>query len=380
MLTRVVGLLSLALLLIQVALLSPAAAQATTPTSTALANRYIIVLKDGGDARAVAAAVKARPDFVYSAALNGFAAELSAGQLNALQHSPWVASIEQDQAVTAMGVQNMDATGEPWGLDRIDQLQRPLSKTYTYTYTGAGVSAYIIDTGLQANHPDFGGRASNVYDALGGTGADCNGHGTHLAGIVGGTVYGVAKGVRLRGVRALDCNGSGSIAGVVAAIDWVRANAQKPAVANLSLGGGSSATMNTAVTNLANAGIFVAVAAGGSNSDACNYSPASVPIAYTVAAVDKNDVRASSSNYGPCVDAYAPGVAIKSDWLNSGTATLSGTSMSAAFVTGAAALYKQARGDAGSATVNAWLNADATPNVVVNNPPNTPNRLLYVNP
>lgn len=382
MINRLVGLLSIALVLLaQAALLSPAAASSATAAQAApaaTANRYLVVLKAGGDARAVAALAKAQPDYVYSAVLNGFAAELTDGQLNALQRSPWVDYIEPDQTVTINSVQNMDANGDPWGLDRIDQRNLPLSKTYTYNYAAATVSAYIIDTGIQANHPEFGTRAASVYDALGGTGADCNGHGTHLAGTIGGKTYGVAKQVKLRGMRVLNCSGSGSFATVIAALDWLRANAQKPAVAVLALGGPKNLSVNTAVTNLANSGVFVAVSGGSSNSDACNYSPASAPEAYTAISSSKTDARHTASNYGPCVDGYAPGILIKSAWLNSTASTISGTSMAAAHVAGAGALYKSKFGDAPSATISNWINTNATPGVITGNPPNTPNRLLYV--
>lgn len=383
MINRFVGLPLIALVLLaQTVLFTSVTARSSITSAPApsalLANRYIVVLKVGVDSRALAAQIGVQPAHLYSAALNGFAAELNAGQLQALRRHAWVEYIEQDQEITVNGVQNMDANGDPWGLDRIDQRQLPLSRTYTYTPTGAGVTAYIIDTGLQPNHPDFGTRAQNVYDALGGNGVDCNGHGTHLAGIVGGTIHGVAKQVRLRGVRVLNCNGSGSWSAVIAGLDWVRTNAQKPAVANISIGGSKSLSVNNAVANLANSGIFVAISAGSSNSDACNYSPASTAEGYTVASTDKTDRRATSSNYGPCVDGYAPGVGIKSAWLNSGTSILSGTSMAAAHVTGAAALYKSAYGDASSASVSSWINSNATAGVVINNPATTPNRLLYV--
>jgi subtilisin family serine protease len=310
---------------------------------------------------------------VYTAALNGFAGPLNAGQLNALRHSPDVEYVEEDSRVDALATQ----TGAPWALDRIDQRALPLSGTYGYTSTGANVRVYVIDTGLQANHPQFGTRAQNVFDALGGTGADCNGHGTHVAGIVGGSTYGVAKGALLRGVRALDCNGSATTSAIISAIDWVRINHQKPAVANLSIGGGYSAAMNTAVTTLSDAGVFVAVASGSENQNACNVSPASAPAVFTAAGTNIDDSRRSSSNWGSCVDGYAPGTNIVSAWLNGGTATLSGSSLAAPHVAGVAALRKSALGDAASSTVDAWIKTNATANVVKGNVTGTPNRLLY---
>ncbi|HYW08363.1 MAG TPA: S8 family peptidase [Longimicrobium sp.] len=340
---------------------------------TAIDGDYIIVLKDGADPRSVAAIAGVEPGFVYTAALNGFSASLNQGQLNALQHNPNVDYVEEDARVQATATQS----GATWGLDRIDQNARPLSGTYTYNNTASNVRAYVIDTGIYASHSQFGGRASNVYDALGGNGTDCNGHGTHVAGTIGSATYGVAKGAMLRGVRVLNCQGSGSSSGVLAGIDWVRVNHIKPAVANMSLGGGYSSAENTAVTNLANAGVFVAVAAGNENQNACNVSPASAPAVTTVAASTSTDARASYSNYGSCVDLYAPGSSITSTWLNGGTNTISGTSMASPHVAGVAAMYKGTYGDVGQSTINSWIVNNATQNVITGNPTGTPNRLLF---
>jgi subtilisin family serine protease len=339
----------------------------------AVEGSYLVVLNEGADPRSVAAALGIAPRHVFAAAVNGFAGTLNAGQVNALRHHPAVAWIEQDQRYQAATTQ----TGAPWGLDRIDQRSLPLSTTYGYTSTGAGVRAYVIDTGIQANHPQFGTRAQNVYDAFGGSGADCNGHGTHVAGIIGAATYGVAKGVSLRGVRVLDCNGSGTTSAIVAALDWVRLNAQKPAVANLSLGGGFSSTLNTAVTSLVNAGVFTTVVSGNENQDACNVSPASAAAALTVAGTNRDDTRLSSGNFGSCVDLYAPGGSILSTWIGSGTNTLSGSSMAAPHAAGVAALYKATFGDAASSTIDSWIKTNATAGVVKNVPAGTPNRLLY---
>jgi subtilisin family serine protease len=338
-----------------------------------VAGSYVVVLKEGADPRSVAAVAGASPRHVYTAVLNGFAAALNAGQLTALLHNPAVDYVEQAQ-VGGIAVTQTNAT---WGIDRIDQVNLPLSTTYTYNATGTGVRVYVIDSGLQANHPQFGARASNVWDYAGGSGADCHGHGTHVGGTIGGTTYGVAKNVYLRGVRVVDCAGNGSTADVIAAMDWVRLNHIKPAVANMSLGYPYSAAVNTAATNMINAGIFTAVASGNENQNACNVSPASASGTLTVNAVDRYNARAGFSNYGGCTDVYAPGVSVTSAWIGSGTNTISGTSMASPHAAGVGALYKSALGDAASSTIVSWIINQATAGVVTGNPAGTPNRLLY---
>jgi subtilisin family serine protease len=349
------------------------AAPVVAAAGVAVEGSYVVVVKEGADPRSVAAVAGVSPHFVYTAAVNGFSAELNQGQLNALQHNPNVDYIEQDQVYTVATTQS----GATWGIDRIDQRSRPLSGTYTYTTTASTVRAYIIDTGIQANHPQFGTRAAASYDYAGGSGADCNGHGTHVAGTIGSATYGVAKGVLLRGVRVLNCSGSGTTSAIIAGIDWVRLNAVKPAVANMSLGGGLSSTLNTAATNLANSGVFLAVAAGNENQNACNVSPASASGVFTTAASTSSDAKASYSNWGSCVEAYAPGSSITSTWINSGTNTISGTSMASPHVAGVAALYKGAFGEAASSTIVSWIINNSTTNVITGNVTGTPNRLLY---
>ena len=339
----------------------------------AIPGRYIVVVKKDRDPAAVARWQNAAGRHVFRS-VRGFAAKLSATQVNALRDSARVAYVEPDRVVKATTTQSLPG-GQPWGIDRIDQRNRPLSSTYTYNTTAANVTAYVIDTGIAVSQ--LGSRAANVYDAFGGSGADCNGHGTHVAGTIGSAAYGVAKGVKLRGVRVLNCSGSGSTSGIITAIDWVRTHATKPAVANMSLGGGRSTALNNATNNLANSGVFIAVAAGNESQHACNVSPASAAAAFTTAASDSADRRASFSNYGSCVDAYAPGVAIRSNWYTGGTNTISGTSMASPHVAGVAALYKGANGDAASSTVASWITSNATVNAITGNISGTPNRLLY---
>src|SRR5882762_1517044 len=361
------------------------ATQPEQPASAAKSNpvpgEYIVVFRPAVTNPAALAAQLVRVQggtlrFTYTSALKGFAAKLPAAAAAALAHNPNVAYVEPDQVYGIDVTQSMDGNGDPWGLDRVDQQPLPLSRTYSYTATGAGVHAYIIDTGIWDLHPDFGGRANNVYDAFGATGTDCHGHGTHVAGTIGGTTYGLAKGVSLHGVRVLSCAGLGLTSQIIAGIDWVRQNAIKPAVANMSLGGGLSTALNDATTNLWNSGVFVAVAAGNDNADACTASPASATGAFTAAASEKTDAKASYSNWGTCVEAYAPGSAIVSDFLAGTTMSLSGTSMASPHFAGVAVLYKATFGDQPSATVSSWIVTNATNGVITGNPGGTPNRLL----
>lgn len=351
-------------------------------------NSYIVILDDSvvGEKGAfsissfvaddLAARHHGKVKHVYKNAINGFSVEMSEADAEALAQDFRVALVEEDGVVTAGATQ----TNPPWGLDRVDQRNRPLNATYNYNWTGAGVRVYVIDTGIRTTHSQFGGRASNVFDAFGGSGADCNGHGTHVSGTVGGSTYGVAKSALLRGVRVLDCNGSGSTSGVIAGVDWVRLNHIAPAVANMSLGGGISAALDTAVNNLHNANVTIAVAAGNSNgANACNESPARAANAITTGSTTSTDARSSFSNIGTCIDIFAPGSGILSSWFssNTATATLSGTSMASPHVAGAAALYKQANPGASSTTIRNALVNNATTNVITNVGAGSPNRLLY---
>jgi subtilisin family serine protease len=353
-------------------------ASAAAADAKPIAGHYIVTVKPGEDAKGIARAVAANPRFVYSSALNGFAAQLNAGQLNALRHNPDVELVEQDEETAAATTQYMDSVGEPWGLDRIDQTDIPLSRSYTYNATGTGVRAYVIDSGLQANHPEFGARAANMYDATATNAADCNGHGTHVAGTVGGKTYGVAKNVLMRGVKVIGCAGTGSASALIAGIDWVKANAIKPAVANISIKNPANVSVDTAVTNLVASGVFVAVSAGNDNVDACTQSPARAAKVWTTAASTKWDAKWSSSNWGACVDGYAPGASVKSAYLNSGTATMSGTSMASPHVAGVAALMCSADSFYCSpSTMTDVLTYWSTTNQIAGNPAGTPNRLLH---
>jgi subtilisin family serine protease len=357
---------------------SPEAGPARSAASAApIRDHYIVVMKKGAAAHAAARAVGASPSFVYGAALNGFAAKLNAAQLNALRNNPQVEYIEHDGPVTATGTQS----SAPWGLDRIDQRSRPLNSTYTYNRTGAGVTLYVLDTGIRTSHSDFGGRASVGYDAIGDGwyGQDCHGHGTHVAGTAGGSTYGAAKGVALVSVRVLDCYGNGTWSGVIAGVDWVTANRATYSVANMSLGGGANTAVDQAVQNSINAGVTYVVAAGNNNAPACNYSPARVSAALTVGSVNSSDARASTSNYGSCLDLFAPGVNITSTWSTGdyATHTISGTSMASPHVAGVAAMYLEFNPGAQPVDVAYAINDMSSKNYVTSAGSYSPNRLLY---
>ncbi len=313
---------------------------------------------------------------VWSAALTGYRATMSPAQARRLAADPSVAYVEQDRVVTTQGTQ----TGATWGLDRIDQRSLPLNGTYTYPNTASNVHAYIIDTGIRTTHSDFGGRATWGTNTADTNNTDCNGHGTHVAGTVGGSSYGVAKGVQLVAVKVLNCAGSGTTSGVVSGVNWVTANAVKPAVANMSLGGGASKTLDRAVNNSVNSGVTYAVAAGNSNADACGFSPARAANAITVGATTSTDARASYSNYGTCLDIFAPGSSITSAWNTNDTATntISGTSMATPHVVGAAALVLSANPSYTPSQVASYLTSNATAGVVTSPGTGSPNRLLFV--
>jgi subtilisin family serine protease len=323
-----------------------------------------------------------KPGHVYRRAIKGYSARIPASRVADVRADDRVAYVERDRTVSAVTTQ----TGATWGLDRIDQRNLPLSGTFTYTRTGTGVKAYIIDTGVQLNHVEFGGRAASGYDAIdGGSADDCNGHGTHVAGTVGGARYGVAKAVRLVAVRVLDCDGFGFDSEVIAGIDWVTGNhpAGAPAVANMSLGGDPSNALDQAVRRSIADGVSYAIAAGngdvfGNAQNACGDSPARVSEAMTISATDRSDRKASWANYGSCVDWFAPGVGITSAWWSpvsrSATNTISGTSMATPHTAGVAALYLQTSPGASPATVRTVLYNNTTKGKVTSS--NTANNHL----
>lgn len=354
--------------------------------------QYIVVLKESAATLAGesnrAARVPAVADQIarthranlirsFDRVLRGFVVKADDAALARLLADPRVAYVEEDGHVSI----NATQTGATWGLDRVDQRNLPLNGSYIYNTTAAGVHAYIIDTGMLLTHSEYAGRVGNGYDAVtpGGNASDCNGHGTHVAGTVGGTTYGVAKGVTLHPVRVLDCGGSGTWSGVIDGINWVATNRVLPAVANMSLGGGANSSVDAAVAGLTNAGVTVAVAAGNNASDACGFSPARAPSAITVGSTTSTDAASSFTNWGTCLDIFGPGSSITSAWHTGTTATntISGTSMASPHVAGAAALHLANNpSDTPAQVTTALINA-STPNVVTNPGSGSPNRLLY---
>ncbi|MFC4067294.1 S8 family peptidase [Actinoplanes subglobosus] len=379
------------------AVAAPAAPAVGTISGTgvegAIPGSYIVVLEPGTPAADRAASTSqelvarygGKVAGNYLSSVRGFHLEATADEAARLAADPSVSFVEQDavidgKALAAPAAPLTQSRKVAWGLDRLDQRSLPLSKTYTYKSASA-VTAYVIDTGVRTSHKEFGGRATSGWDFVDGdaTANDCNGHGTHVAGTIGGATYGVAKDVKIVGLRVLGCDGSGSFSDFIAAIDWVTANAKMPAVANMSLGGPRSKALDAAVQRSVAKGVTYAIAAGNEDKNGCKSSPAAAPDAITVGAVDSADRRADFSNWGTCLDIFAPGVDIVSAAKGSDTGTkkMSGTSMAAPHVAGAAALVLAAHPDWTPRQVRDDLVANAGVDLVKDPGKGSPNRLLY---
>ncbi|MGA5166898.1 MULTISPECIES: S8 family peptidase [Streptomyces] len=347
-------------------------------TAAPVPDQYIVTLKPGtASAVRITQQLGVTPLHEYSRVLRGFTARLTASQLATVRGLPDVAAVEQDAVVTAGPLRANRAPAYSWGLDRIDQPYLPLNQQFNVNSSGSGATAYVLDTGIDYAHPEFGGRARPGFDAMGDgrNGQDCNGHGTHVAGTVGGANLGVARQAALVSVRVLGCDGKGSWGGMIAGMDWVAKNAQQPAVLNGSLGGPRSEAVNQAATALSDSGVLPVIAAGNDSVDACNVSPASAARVLTVGATDYQDRETDFSNYGPCLDMYAPGAAIVSARLGGGSVALNGTSMASPHVAGVATLLKARYPAATPAQVYTWLVEQSVKGVLTVSK-SSPNRLV----
>ena len=353
---------------------------------------YIVVMRSSDDldgAEVEIAKSGGRTEKRFSHAINALSVKMKHSEVARIRNNPKVLFVELDQPMYALDTQSPTPS---WGLDRVDQRALPFSNSFTASAYGAGVDVYIVDTGIFTTHTDFSGRLRSGFSAINDRRGsnDCNGHGTHVAGTAAGATYGVAKAASIIPVRVLDCAGSGSNTGVIAGLDWIIANhsAGVAAVANMSLGGGASLALDTAVQNAINDGVVMAVAAGNSSANACNYSPARAANAITVGATgaynagETTDHRSGYSNFGSCLDIFAPGTSITSAWINSSTAinTISGTSMASPHVAGVAAALLSANPTLTPADISSMLRSSATPNVVSSAGTGSPNYLLYLDP
>ncbi|MFE3599833.1 S8 family peptidase [Streptomyces sp. NPDC059142] len=360
-------------------------------SAQAVPGQYIVSLKPTFSPSSVVRQLRVSPLHTYETVFPGFAARLSASELDLVRRFPAVAAVEENAVVTAssggsattragaLAGRQARVPALSWGLDRIDQRNLPLDGQYDVKGTGKGVTAYIVDSGIETAHSEFGGRASVGFDSVGDgrNGQDCNSHGTHVAGTVGGSDYGVAREASLVSVRVLGCDGSGTWAGVIAGFDWVAKNAEQPAVMNASIGGSRSTAVNAAVNSVADSGVPPVVAAGNENQNACNVSPASASKVITVGATDREDRQATFSNWGPCLKLYGPGVDIVSARLGGGYKSLSGTSMASPHVAGVAALLKEKYPTASPSAVSTWLVEESDKDLVTSIGAGSPNRLLY---
>ncbi|MFI5982270.1 S8 family peptidase [Streptomyces sp. NPDC051555] len=366
---------------------SPAAPEPTPAplytSANAVPGKYIVTLdKTAVDPAATAKKLGLKPSFVYTSALKGFAVEMDSLKLTLVRNTLGVKSVEQDAKIQSIPTTTAPGTRSPsasWGLDRINQKNLPLDNDFSTEGNGAGVNAYILDTGIDYAHEEFGGRATFGYDAVSALakGQDCNGHGTHVAGTVGGKTYGVARKVNLISVRVLNCEGGGEISQIIAGLDWVARNAKQPAVLNGSLGGDRSDAVNNAANALSEAGVLPVIAAGNSSKDACFVSPASASKVLTVAASNQWDEETDFSNFGSCVSVYAPGQAIVSAKLGGGSIALNGTSMAAPHVAGVAALFKAAHPKAEPSEIAEFVDSESTKDVLKSVAKTSPNALLF---
>ncbi|MFG2669363.1 S8 family serine peptidase [Streptomyces sp. NPDC048445] len=361
---------------------APVTAAPLYHSGRAVPGQYIVRLDRAANVPGTVASLGIKTMFTYDTVLQGFSAALTSAQLDAVRATPGVTAVEENSVIAVSDGTRSErqsrAAAASWGLDRIDQRNLPLDGEFNAVGTGTNTTGYILDSGIDFGHSEFGGRAVAGFDAVGDgrNGQDCNGHGTHVAGTVGGETFGIARSAKLVSVRVVDCSGEGSIAGTIAGLDWVARNAVQPAVLNASLGDSYSSALNLAADALAESGVLPVVSAGNDAKDACTASPASAHEVLAVGASDRTDRQTGFSNYGPCVSLFAPGQDIASAKLGGGSVSKSGTSMASPHVAGVALLYKAAHPQADAATVAGWLDGESTKDIL-SVTSGTPNRLLY---